>query len=248
MPIHILSAQLASQIAAGEVVERPSSVVKELVENALDAGATAITIEARNGGRQLVQVADDGCGIPAAEIETAFLRHATSKLSHVDDLKAIRTLGFRGEALAAIAAVSQVTVVSRAAGEAAGTRLRLEGGKVVAREGVGAPQGTVIAVEQLFYNVPARLKFLKSVSTEKRLIDEFVSRYALAYPQVRFRLTHDGRIAWQTNGSGSVLDVLAVVYGPEVARQLLPLEGPGHGGAGERESGRAGERESGRAG
>lgn len=223
MPIHVLSAQLASQIAAGEVVERPSSVVKELVENALDAGATAITIEARGGGRQLVQVADDGCGIPAAEIETAFLRHATSKLNHVDDLKAIRTLGFRGEALAAIAAVSQVTVVSRAIGEATGTRLRLEGGQVVARAGVGAPQGTVIAVEQLFYNVPARLKFLKSVSTEKRLIDEFVSRYALAYPQVRFRLTHDGRIAWQTNGSGSVLDVLAVVYGPEVARQLLPL-------------------------
>lgn len=223
MPIHVLSAQLASQIAAGEVVERPSSVVKELVENALDAGATAITIEARGGGRQLVQVGDDGCGIPAAEIETAFLRHATSKLNHVDDLKAIRTLGFRGEALAAIAAVSQVTVVSRAIGEATGTRLRLEGGQVVARAAMGAPQGTVIAVEQLFYNVPARLKFLKSVSTEKRLIDEFVSRYALAYPQVRFRLMHDGRIAWQTNGSGSVLDVLAVVYGPEVARQLLPL-------------------------
>ncbi len=235
MPIHVLSAQLASQIAAGEVVERPSSVVKELVENALDAGATTINIDVRGGGRQLIQVADDGCGIPAAEIETAFLRHATSKLNTSDDLKAIYTLGFRGEALAAIAAVSRVTVVSRTAEEAAGTRLLLEGGHVTERETAGAPQGTVIAVEQLFYNVPARLKFLKSANTEKRLIDEFVTRYALAYPQVRFRLVHDNRISFQTSGNGSVPDVLVAIYGPDTARQLLPLAEESEG-AGEQRS------------
>ena len=221
--IHVLPDQLASQIAAGEVVERPSSVVKELVENCIDAGATAITIDVRGGGRQLIQVADNGSGIDAAEIETAFLRHATSKLNTADDLHAIRTLGFRGEALAAIAAVSQVTVVSRARDAATGTRLVLDGGHVVTREAVGAPAGTVIAVENLFYNVPARLKFLKSVTTEKRLIDEFVTRYALAYPAIRFRLSHDNRVTFQTTGNGETADVLLAVYGPETVRQLLPV-------------------------
>lgn len=225
MPIQLLSDQLASQIAAGEVVERPFSVVKELVENAIDAGASTINIDIREGGRELIQVADNGCGIPAAEIETAFLRHATSKLTAVEDLNAIVTLGFRGEALAAIAAVSQLTIVSRAEGEPAGTRLALEGGKIASRDVMGAAQGTVIAVEKLFYNTPARLKFLKSVTAEKRLIDEFVSRYALAYPHIRFRLTHNGRITFQTNGSGSVLDVLIAVYGIDTARQLLTLDG-----------------------
>ncbi len=226
MPIHVLPDQLASQIAAGEVVERPYSVVKELVENAIDAGATTINIDIRGGGRESIQVADNGCGIPAAEIELAFMRHATSKLETAEDLAAIHTLGFRGEALAAIAAVSQVTVVSRAVGESSGTRLLLEGGHKVTRETVGAPQGTVMAVENLFYNVPARRKFLKSEAAERRLIDEFVSRYALAYPQIRFRLTHNGRISFQTSGNGQVLDVLTAVYGPEIARQLLPLTEP----------------------
>ena len=222
--IHVLPDQLASQIAAGEVVERPSSVVKELVENSIDAGATAITIDIRGGGRQLIQVADNGSGIDAAEIETAFLRHATSKLSTADDLHAIRTLGFRGEALAAIAAVSQVTVVSRSRDAATGTRLVLDGGQVMTRETVGAPAGTVIAVENLFYNVPARLKFLKSITTEKRLIDEFVTRYALAYPAIRFRLTHDNRITFQTTGNGQTADVLLAVYGPETVRQLIAVQ------------------------
>ncbi|MBK8987318.1 MAG: DNA mismatch repair endonuclease MutL [Chloroflexi bacterium] len=226
MKIHVLSEQLASQIAAGEVVERPSSVVKELVENSLDAGARTINISVQEGDRQSIQVADDGEGISAQEIETAFMRHATSKLQSAEDLNAIHTLGFRGEALAAISAVSQVTVVSRAQGEAAGSRLTLAGAIVTGRDTVGAPQGTVIAVENLFYNLPARLKFLKSITTEKRLIDEFVSRYALAYPDTRFRLTHNGRITFQTNGSGSVLDVLVAVYGPETARQLLPILQP----------------------
>lgn len=223
MKIHRLSEQLASQIAAGEVVERPSSVVKELVENAIDAGATTINIDVRHGGRESIQIADNGQGIPAEDIETAFLRHATSKLTAIEDLNAIRTLGFRGEALAAIAAVSQLTIVSRAEGADAGTRLVLEAGIVVNRETVGAPQGTVIAVENLFYNVPARLKFLKTAATEKRLIDEFVTRYALAYPQIRFRLTHNGRITFQSSGSGQVQDVLVAIYGPEITRQLLEI-------------------------
>lgn len=237
MAIKVLSDQLASQIAAGEVVERPFSVVKELLENSLDAGATTVNIDIRDGGRTLIQVADDGSGIGANEIETAFLRHATSKLSTVRDLEAIATLGFRGEALAAIAAVSQVMVVSRAAGEKAGVRLTLSGGKKTSRDTVGAPQGTVIAVENLFYNVPARLKFLKSDSSEKRFIDEFVTRYALAYPAVRFRLTHNGRITFQTSGNGSVRDVLLAIYGPEVARQLLEIEeeAGGQGGRGAEE-------------
>ncbi len=224
MTIHILPDQLASQIAAGEVVERPSSVVKELVENAIDAGATTINVDIRDGGRKSIQVADNGQGILATDIEVAFHRHATSKLQTVEDLNAIRTLGFRGEALAAIAAVSQVTLISRAQGETAGTRLTLAGGVKVARETAGAPQGTVISVDNLFYNVPARLKFLKSDNTEKRLIDEFVTRYALAYPDVRFRLTHNGRITFQSGGNGSLLDVLVAIYGPDVARQLLEID------------------------
>ena len=224
MSIHVLSDQLASQIAAGEVVERPFSVVKELVENSIDAGAKTINIDIQEGGRSRIQIADDGTGISAEEIETAFLRHATSKLQTVEDLNAIRTLGFRGEALAAISAVSKVTIVSRAEGEAAGTRLELEGGKLTSRDSVGAPQGTVIAVENLFYNTPARLKFLKSVTTEKRLIDEFTSRYAMAYPHIRFRLTHNGRVTFQTNGNGELRDVLVAVFGPETARELLEIE------------------------
>ena len=236
MAIHVLSDQVASQIAAGEVVERPSSVVKELVENAIDAGATTINVDIQNGGRQSIQIADNGSGIAGAEIETAFLRHATSKLQTAADLNAIATLGFRGEALAAISAVSQVTVVSRTDNGEAGIRLMLEGGRVTSRETVGAPQGTVIAVENLFYNVPARLKFLKSITTEKRLIDEFVTRYALAYPNIRFRLTHNGRITFQSSGSGSTLDVLVAMYGPETARQLLKIAGEREEERGERDS------------
>lgn len=224
MKIRILSEQLSSQIAAGEVVERPSSVVKELVENALDAKATTINVDVRSGGRELIQVADNGEGILADDIELAFHRHATSKLETIDDLEAIRTLGFRGEALSSIAAVSRLTIVSRTDEAQTGTRLVMEGGRKSSHETVGAPQGTVLAVENLFFNVPARLKFLKSITTEKRLIDEFVTRYALAYPHVRFRLIHDNRIGFQTTGKGDVEDVLLAIYGPETARDLIAIE------------------------
>lgn len=224
MPIHILSDQLASQIAAGEVVERPASVVKELVENALDAGASTINVDIREGGQALIQIADDGSGIPAGELETAFQRHATSKLTTAEDLAAIHTLGFRGEALAAIAAVSQLTAVTRTDQEEAGSRLVLDAGKTQSCDAVGAPRGTVIAVENLFYNLPARRKFLKSITTERRLIDEFVTRYAIAYPHVRFRLVHDGRVTFQSSGNGNLRDVLLAVYGADIAKELLEIE------------------------
>ena len=219
----MLPDQLSSQIAAGEVVERPFSVVKELVENALDAGASSINVDIREGGRELIQVADDGIGIQGDELEIAFQRHTTSKLTAIEDLEAITTLGFRGEALAAIAAVSRLTVVSRVDRAQTGTRLVLEGGRKASLETVGAPQGTFIAVENLFFNVPARLKFMKSVVAERRQIDEFLTRFALAYPHVRFRLAHNNRISFQVSGSGHVPDVLLAIYGPETARQLLAI-------------------------
>ncbi|MBL8055333.1 MAG: DNA mismatch repair endonuclease MutL, partial [Anaerolineales bacterium] len=224
MPIRLLSEDLASQIAAGEVVERPASVVKELIENALDAGARHVTVTIEGGGRSLIRVADDGLGIPAAEVELAFARHATSKLVSAEDLFHIGTLGFRGEALAAIASVSRVQAVTRARAEAAGTQLRLEGGAVLSRGAVGAPQGTVISVENLFFNVPARLKFLKSETSERSQITSLVTRYALAYPAVRFKLLFDNRTSFQSNGSGDVREVLVAVYGVEIARQLIEVD------------------------
>ena len=224
MPIRVLSEELASQIAAGEVVERPASVVKELIENALDAGARSITITIEAAGRTLIRIADDGQGIPSAEVELAFARHATSKLTGVDDLFRIQTLGFRGEALASIASVSRVTALTRAAGETTGSQLRLEGGSVLERRSVGAPQGTVISVEDLFYNVPARLKFLKSDTSERGQITSLITRYAIAYPHTRWKLVIDQRTAFQTTGSGDVREVLASAYGLDVARQLIEID------------------------
>jgi DNA mismatch repair protein MutL len=223
MPIRLLSEELASQIAAGEVVERPASVVKELLENALDAGARTITVTVEGGGRNLIRVADDGQGIPADEVELAFARHATSKLETADDLFRIRTLGFRGEALASIASVSRMGVMTRSANETTGVQLRLEAGTVVNRATLGAPQGTVISVENLFYNVPARLKFLKSETAERSHIASLVTRYAIAYPSVRFKLLFDNRTAFQSSGSGEVREVLVAVYGVEIARQLIEI-------------------------
>jgi len=224
MPIHLLSNELVSQIAAGEVVERPASVVKELVENALDAGATDIRIEVMQSGRKLIRVGDNGAGIPAAEVELAFTRHATSKIAEASDLSRINTLGFRGEALASIAAVAHVTCITRARGEDVGTQLRVSGDRVAERKGIGAPPGTVIAVEDLFHSVPARLKFLKADATERRHIDGLVMRYALAYPSVRFRLTHDGRTTFETAGSSKLIDVLIAAYGLQVAQGMLQVD------------------------
>ena len=223
MSIHILPPEVSSQIAAGEVIERPASVVKELLENALDAGARTVSFVVEGAGRKLIEVGDDGCGILAEELVLAVSRHATSKLVKADDLFHISTLGFRGEALASIGSVARLTFTSRPAGAETGARLRVEGGKSGPVEPVGAPTGTVVRVEDLFYNVPARLKFLKSESTERRQIDELVTRYALAYPQVRFQMRQDGRLSLTTSGNGDRREVLAALYGVEVARQMLEV-------------------------
>jgi len=223
MPIHLLPIEVASQIAAGEVVERPASVVKELVENALDAEATYISITIEGAGQRLIEVADDGCGIPADELPLAVMRHATSKLSSAEDLLRISTLGFRGEALASIGSVARLTITSRPASSGLGTRLRVEGGQAAPVQPAGAPPGTVVRVEDLFYNVPARLKFLKHDTTERRIIDNLATRYALAYPTVRFHLRQDGRPSLQTSGNGDRREVLAVLYGVETARQMLEV-------------------------
>lgn len=221
--IRPLPPEIVAQIAAGEVVGRPASVVKELVENSIDAGAREIRIEVVGGGRGMIRVADDGCGIPAAEVELAFQRHTTSKLTSADDLLHIRTLGFRGEALASIAAVSRVTCATRAVDEEVGTLVRLEGGEMVSRRAIGRPPGTTVTVEDIFYNVPARRKFLRSEATERRHIDAWVTRYAIAYPALRFILVHDGREVFRSPGSGRVRDVLVAVYGPEVGAALLEV-------------------------
>jgi len=223
MQIHLLPPEVASQIAAGEVVERPASVVKELLENALDAEAKHITIKIAGAGQRLIEVADDGCGIPADQVPLAVARHATSKLQSAEDLFRIATLGFRGEALASIGSVSRLTITTRAQGSAAGFQLHVEGGQAGSLSPVGAPLGTIIRVEDLFYNVPARLKFLKSDVTEKRQIDALVTRYALAYPMVRFHLFQDDRPSLMTSGNGDRREVLATLYGVEIARQMLEV-------------------------
>ena len=223
MPIRILPTEVASQIAAGEVVERPASVVKELVENALDAGAKSVSVSVAAAGRTLVQVADDGAGIPAEELSLAIERHATSKLASADDLFRIVTLGFRGEALASIGSVSRMTITSRRADAPAGARLRVDGGRIGKLEQIGAPVGTLVSVEDLFYNVPARLKFLKQDATERRAIDALLTRYALAYPQVRFRLTEGNAPSLHTAGDGDRRAILAALYGVELARQMLDI-------------------------
>jgi DNA mismatch repair protein MutL len=224
MPIRLLDATVAAQIAAGEVVERPASVVKELLENALDAGATRIAVEARGGGMREIKVQDDGCGISAAEVELAFERHATSKLRESDDLFNIGTLGFRGEALPSIASVAQVVCITRTAQEEVGTELRIAGGELQARQPRGCSPGTSFSVRNLFYNTPVRREYLRSEATELSAISAIVQQYALAYPEVRFTLLLEGRLALQTAGDGDRRGVLIELYGLDVARQMLDLQ------------------------
>ena len=223
MPIRILPPEVADKIAAGEVVERPASVVKELIENSLDAGATAIRVEIREGGRRLIRVSDNGCGMPAAEAPLALQRHATSKLRSADDLEHLTTLGFRGEALAAIAAVSRLTLVTRSAAEPTGIELRVEGGTLLGSRPIGAPPGTMLTVEGLFWNVPARLKFLRSDATEAGHIGHVVTRYALAFPEVRFSYINEGRPVFQSPGNGDRQQVLLKLLDAESTRQMLPI-------------------------
>jgi DNA mismatch repair protein MutL len=221
--IHLLDPHTVNQIAAGEVVERPASVVKELVENALDAGATRIEIELTDSGRTLIRVSDNGMGMTQGDAHSALQRHATSKISSTEDLLAVRTLGFRGEALPSIASVSHLSL-SSAVEDGLRTVLKVDGSIVSEPTGIAGPKGTEIKVEELFFNTPARLKFLKSDTTELGAALEAVSKYAIGYPLVAFTFTHNGQLALQTNGDGDGLGSIADVWGRELARTMARID------------------------
>ncbi len=221
--IRILDKSIADKIAAGEVIERPVSIVKELVENALDAGASSVVVEIKHGGKSYIRVTDDGCGIPADQAETAFLRHATSKIETADDLNAIETLGFRGEALASICAVTRCELITKCADEKLGTRLVLHGGEILTKESTGCPDGTTMVITDLFYNTPARLKFMKSDGAESGLIIDFLSQMALAYKHVKFRLINNGKVLFATTGDGNRLNSIIRIYKDVDAKNMVPL-------------------------
>lgn len=221
--IQVLSTHIANQIAAGEVIERPASIVKELVENAVDAGASRITIEIENGGIEGIRITDNGSGIADADVETAFLRHATSKLHRAEDLSHIETLGFRGEALASIAAVSCVTLKTCASGEELGSSLRLRGGQLEEHKRIGCAAGSIMEVRELFYNAPARLKFLKSARAESGAIGDYVLKLIMSLPDISFIYINNGRTIYQSPGDGNLKNAILCVYGVECAKQLCEL-------------------------
>lgn len=221
--IHVLKPQIANQIAAGEVVERPASVVKELVENALDAGATAITVRIENGGMRSITVIDNGCGIAREDCRNAFLRHATSKIETAEDLTHVLTLGFRGEALASIASVSRVTMTTRPKDAEVGTKLLIDNGTVISEEDAPCVFGTTFTVEELFASVPARLKFLKSARTEAGYIGDYLGKMILARPEVSFRYESEGKTVYETYGDGDLFNAIYCVYGKTVADKLVPV-------------------------
>ena len=223
MAIRLLPPDVSSKIAAGEVIERPASVVKELVENSLDAGATEISIEIRGGGVEYIRVADNGGGIPSDEVELAVHRFATSKVAHAQDLEAISTLGFRGEALHSISAVAGVSLVTRSAADEFGARLDVAEGEFVRKEPQGASPGTSVTVRHLFRNFPARRKFLRSAATETSRIQTLATRYAMAHPEVRFRLNVDRSEAFSSSGSGDLREAVSSVYSLDVAQAMLDL-------------------------
>ena len=222
--IQVLDQVTIDKIAAGEVIERPASVVKELAENAIDAGATSITVEIKEGGISFIRIADNGCGIPREEVPSAFLRHSTSKIRTVDDLPHIGSLGFRGEALSSIAAVAQVEMITKTKEDTFGTSYRIAGGREEALEDTGAPDGTTFLVRQLFYNTPARRKFLKTPMTEASHVGELVTRLALSHPEISFQFINNGQSKIHTSGNGSLKDVIYHVYGREIASNLLAAD------------------------
>ena len=221
--IHVLDQETINLIAAGEVVERPMAVVKELVENAIDAGANAVTVEIKDGGKALIRITDNGCGISADEIPLAFLPHATSKIQEAADLQAVSSLGFRGEALASVAAVSQLEMVTKTREALMGTRYVIEGGEERTKESVGCPEGTTFIVRNLFYNTPARLKFLKTSPTEAGYINTALERLALSHPEIAFRFINQNQSKLTTAGNGNLKDVIYHIYGKEVAANLLEI-------------------------
>lgn len=220
-----LDRHVADLIAAGEVVERPASAVKELVENSIDAGAKNVTIELQNGGMTFLRITDDGCGMEPVDARTAFLRHATSKIRKKEDLACIGTLGFRGEALAAISSVSKIDLLTRAQGAENGVRLHLEAGQVLSEEPAGCPCGTTILVRELFYNTPARMKFMKSDAAESSAVFSVVQQQALAHPEISFRFLKDGQEQLHTDGQGDRMAAIYAIYGRELANNMLPVDG-----------------------
>ena len=222
--IQVLDQVTIDKIAAGEVIERPASVVKELVENAIDAGATSVTVEIKDGGISYIRIADNGCGSVKEEVPSAFLRHSTSKIRSVDDLVHIGSLGFRGEALSSIAAVSQVELVTKTKEDMYGTSYRIAGGKEEALDDAGAPDGTTFLIRQLFYNTPARRKFLKTPMTEASHVGELVTRMALSHPEISFQFINNGQSKIHTSGNGNLKDVIYHVYGREIAANLLAVD------------------------
>jgi len=221
--IRVLDDGIINQIAAGEVVERPASVVKELVENAIDAGAKSVTVEIRDGGTSLIRVADNGCGIPAGELRQAFLRHATSKIRNMDDLENVLTLGFRGEALSSIAGVAQVEVLTKTADADSGARIEIHGGEVIAETEAGCADGTSFTVRNLFYNLPARRKFLKKPAAESGFISDMLSRVAMGRPEVALKYVNNATVVLQTGGTGEMKTAILQVYGREIAEKLIPV-------------------------
>lgn len=222
--IQVLDQDTINQIAAGEVIERPAAVVKELVENAIDAKATAITIEIKEGGISFIRITDNGSGIAKDEISTAFLRHATSKIRTKEDLLTIHSLGFRGEALSSIAAVAQVELVTRQTDEITGARYEIEGGREKSMQEIGCPEGTTFIVRNLFFNTPARRKFLKTKTTEGGYVQDLVLRYSLAHPDIRFHYIADGKNKLQTSGDGKLETNIFYNYGPDITRCVIPVE------------------------
>ena len=222
--IKVLDQATINKIAAGEVVERPSSVVKELVENAIDAGATAVTVEIKDGGLSFIRITDNGAGIEKGEVPTAFIRHATSKIMTIEDLLSVSSLGFRGEALASIAAVAQVELITKTAHALTGLRYEIHGSKEIASEEIGAPTGTTIIVRNLFYNVPARKKFLKTPMTEGGYITDLITRLALSRPDISFKYIINGNNKITTSGNGKLQDVIYHIYGKDVSSNLLPIK------------------------
>src|SRR5579871_3729667 len=226
MPIRQLAPDVAAKIAAGEVVERPASVVKELIENSIDAGATQIRVELMGGGLSLIRVIDNGGGIAAQELPLALSRHATSKVASIDDLEHIRSLGFRGEALASIAAVAEVTLISRHREAEQGAQISASSGQLSEIAAAASPVGTTLTVRNLFSAVPARLKFLKSRNTEVSHCHHLLEQYALAYPEIRFSVFSDNREIFSTSGDGQLSSVLVEVYGLQVAEQMVSISSP----------------------
>ena len=222
--INILDKDTIDKIAAGEVVERPASIVKELLENSIDAGSSSVTVEIKNGGIDLIRITDNGCGIASGEVKKAFLRHATSKIVSDKDLISIKSLGFRGEALSSIAAVSKCEMITKTRDELTGVRYYIEGGTEVEYEEIGAPDGTSIIIRDIFYNTPARRKFLKTASTEGAHISELVEKLAMANTEIAFKFISNGQIKLQTNGSGNLKDIVYQLYGKEISKALCNVD------------------------